>query len=263
MQNIKRALAQLIRTFGIEVSSDDRGLKLYWGLFTQGSGVNFEGGLGDFRPVIQKMRANGGLKDAVRIRQLIDDGEITVKIKITDHRYTHENTMDVEIDGPHSIDDAETLEVIERFRGALEELKCKASCEAHSLIHDYVLLSVSEDEVMRTYTTARFMVDLIRAADTDCEALDWNLEGLEDDEIVDCLRSSLDSSKYVACNFKVVISEREDADSDDWEEVYTEFIGGGLYEHSDVKGELRDLARNAIYELRKERNNQCQLKEAA
>lgn len=264
MHNLNYVLAALVREYGIEVDKSGNGTpELWWCALTQGSGVTFNASFVDFTPVVKEMFAAGNLDHAAREKKRIDAGHIDVKIRRTDERYTHAQTMSVDAYEVDVLDDF----VSDAFIEAAVAVKDAASAEAYRLLEDFLMLEVSEDTVFRTFTTRRFKVELIKSKDPEWSGscLDNELESLTAEEGVAFIREVTKTyQEFEAYDFKVVVSGRNDED-DDWMEIASNNIGGGVYPASSkhVSRTWRDIASDAISEAREILGLNKALKEAA
>lgn len=264
MRNLNYVLAELVRQYGIEVDKSEKGeVQLWWGAFTQGSGVTFNGGFVDFAPIVKEMFQAGKLDQAAKAKKLIDDGDISVAITRSDSRYTHAQTMSVDVSEIEEPDDA----MFDALNEAAVAVKDIASNEAYSLLEDYLMLEVSEDTVFRVYTTRRFKVELIKSKDPEWSGscLDSELEAMTSAEGLAWMREVTKTyQEFEAYDFKVVVYGRKDEEGD-WQEIGTNNVGGGVYKtHCKfAMSTWRDIARDAITDARSYLGFNKALKEAA
>lgn len=264
MRNLNYVLAALVREYGIEVDKSGNGEpELWWCAYTQGSGVTFNASIVDFAPVVKEMFASGCLDQAAKAKKHVDAGDITVTIRRTDHRYTHAQTMSVDVSDLDEPDD----KMSDALNEAAVAVKDTASAEAHGLLEDFLMLEVSEDTNFRTFTTRRFKVELIKSRDPEWSGgcLDNELEAMTAEEGVAFIREVTKTyQEFEAYDFKVVVSGRNDED-DDWKEIASNNIGGGVYPASSkyATRTWRDIASDAISEAREILGLNKALKEAA
>lgn len=264
MRNMNHVLAALVREYGIEVDKGERGdLQLWWAAFSQGDGVTFNGEFVDFSGVVKEMFTAGHLHLAAEAKKHFDAEDISVTITRTDHRYTHSQTMDVDV----SELDEPKEEMTDAVREAAKSVKDEASSEAYSLLEDYLMLEISKDTVFKTFATRHFKVELIKVKDQEWAGccLDTELECYSPEEGLDFVRQVTKTyNEYEAYGFSVVVSGRDDRD-DEWEQITSEQVVGGVYPAASkfVNSIWRDLAREAIAGARKHLGLNKTLKEAA
>lgn len=217
--NIKAALDYLISTYGLHVLPSGDGKRIYWSLYSQGSGVAFDARVSDWKLVWKHMLAEGRLDSAARLSGAVDDDELNLTIRHTDNRYTHSRSMDVEVDGPRNSEDEEAdAAAVTELVKSVKEIVESASDACHDLLSNYLLLSTDGKEVL-AHETKHFRVVVRQIADDGDETLDWELEGLTGQEAVERMTElTRNAGEYQAGSIEVRVYHRVDVD-DDWEEV--------------------------------------------
>lgn len=261
-RNIKAAMVHLVESFGFDIKVDQQSSKeLYWSnLYCQGAGVAFNASIEDdkARNFVRELALEGRLSDAMECVRLLDEGELRFSIVHSDNHYTHEETMSVEIDGPHGEVSDDVPEFIDKVGERIIEAAKTASMKAHDLLHDLFLLPINEEEVVRRYTTKHWLVEFVKSpfSDDSCDEDECFNEGDAADTL-EQIRYLVDPSRKIEMfAIQVRISYREEDDEfDEWEEVHSEFIH--CYAHDarnkkELLGEFRALASEAIEEARKQ-----------
>lgn len=270
MNNVKHALAALVRRFGFQVTTNIRdGLEMYWGLYTQGSGVCFRASIGCYKPMVEAMRTKGELDTAATLVDLIENHGLKASVTVSRGNYTHAQMMDIETEGPTTDQDNWDYvnRCIEQMRETLTELKDAASQSAYRLIEDYDMLRVSQPIELRTITTRHYRVEvkLVPNEDWDEHPLNWELEGMSADDAIEVMRQvTAVWRQYQAGDLRATVYYREEPEFDSWDEV-TEFtLGGGVDTIENLKRtRVREVAAEAIIQARNELNIEKTLMEAA
>lgn len=268
--NIKSALAHLISTFGFTVDSTGKdGPSVWWGLYSQGSGMAFDGKLVDPAELFRRMHSNEMLETVAHLGPLLANGDLVVRVKQGSGTYCHGGTMDIEFDGPHtgSGDDEKDADAIERMRKELRDMLHTMSDTARNLLENYFLLTCHDDEALWSFETRNFRVEIIHVKDQDSDSLEWHLDGFEPEErLEEMKRLTAKYGQYRAGSIKAVIS-RISEDDDEGQVMHEQEVVGCLYETARSRQyalQHKDLVHEGIQQIRSFFNSlKPRLKEAA
>lgn len=261
-ENIKRAIEPVISGYGFEVARSDReGIQIFWSLYTQGSGVSFNGKLVDPKCLIKQMHDDGQLDLAARLGPMFAEENISVKVTQNDRSYTHGGTMDIEVLGPFNDpsdgDHEADAQAIEAMRKSLKEMLFTIDKECYRLIESFDMLSCQESgEMLWEFETPRFRVEITTLADKSGELINEYLACLDPDEALEEMkRVAQNSREFTAVNVSVSIFLRDD-DEDaegEWIRMFRRKVDGGIYRKAEAPAFARrffDDARKLIRKIR-------------
>lgn len=243
-QNITSALACIIESYGFQVLRNGEGHCIFWGLYSQGSGVAFNARVHDWPKVWKHMHTQDRLDAAARLSGAVDEDDLRMTVRHTG-RDCHARSMDVEVEGPSESDDNQAdVDAVTATVTSVKEIVEKASEECHSLLEDYFLLGGDSKHVI-AHETKHFRVEVRQVADDTDETLEWELEGFSDQEAVERMRDlTRNTGEYMAGVWQIRIEHRDDVE-DDWEEVAECTYPAFPYRVADSVAEFRGL-RNEV-----------------
>lgn len=199
MMLLTRLMMYLVSTYGLEVIKDRDGRPvLYWSLYTQGSGVSFSAKIDRYEPIIKRMHGEGDLAKAATVKALIDASKVAFRVSYDGSRYTHAETMDVEVLGPYEDSDEATIEAIQCFSQAVAQQKNEASKDAENLLSDLFLLSPSDTQTHREFRTKQYLVELLMKPVPSEEMDELVCSGDFEEDLEDLRRYTQNHQEYVA-----------------------------------------------------------------